>query len=63
MRKPDAEVFKFILESEHLQKEALLFIDDSEQHVIGARSLGIQAMLLEKGDDVISLLTRSGILT
>ena len=49
MRKPDAEVFEFILEQEGIPAHELLFIDDSEQHVESANTLGINSMLLEKG--------------
>jgi len=63
MRKPDKEVFLHIIEKEGLKAEELLFIDDSVQHVEGARKLEIQSLFLEKGDDIVSLLHRSGILT
>lgn len=63
MRKPDAEVFKFILDQQGIKNHELFFIDDSEQHVRGAESLGIPSVLLEKNDDVISLLRRLDILT
>jgi putative hydrolase of the HAD superfamily len=62
MRKPDAEVFEFIVKDQGLIKQEILFIDDSEQHVKGAKSLGIPSILLEKNDDVISLLRRLHIL-
>jgi putative hydrolase of the HAD superfamily len=47
MRKPDAEVFKLILNENNLRPEETLFIDDSLQHVVGARKLGIQAYHLD----------------
>lgn len=49
MRKPDVAVFERILAENNLQAEHTLFIDDSPQHVEGARKAGIQAIWLEKG--------------
>lgn len=49
MRKPDVAVFERIIAENQLQKEHTLFIDDSPQHVEGARAAGIQAIWLEKG--------------
>jgi len=50
MRKPDAEIFELILKESNLKPEETLFIDDSEQHVIGARKLGINAYHLKVKD-------------
>ncbi len=49
MRKPDVEVFQRILDENGLKAEHTLFIDDSPQHVEGAKKLGIQAIWLEPG--------------
>ena len=62
MRKPDKDVFLHILNREKIQPEELLFIDDSIQHIEGAKKLDINTLFLEKGDDIVSLLKRSGIL-
>jgi HAD superfamily hydrolase (TIGR01509 family) len=43
MRKPDIEIFQFILRSEKLDPEKTFFIDDSPQHVNGARKTGMHA--------------------
>lgn len=50
MRKPDAEVFSLILEENGLKAEETLFIDDTEQHVIGARKVGLIAYHLKIKD-------------
>lgn len=47
MRKPDADVFELILKENNLKPEETLFIDDSIQHVEGAKKLGIQAYHLD----------------
>lgn len=49
MRKPNKEIFQYIMDSNGLKPEHTLFIDDSPQHIAGARELGIQTIWLEKG--------------
>jgi len=49
MRKPDIAVFQRVLDENNFLPEHTLFIDDSPQHIEAARSLGIQAIFLEKG--------------
>jgi glucose-1-phosphatase len=49
MRKPDAEIFKRILQENNFKAEHTLFIDDSPQHIEAAASLGIQTIWLDKG--------------
>jgi putative hydrolase of the HAD superfamily len=52
MRKPDAEVFEFILAQNSIPKEKILFVDDSSQHIAGAKRLGLSAYFLEKGKNI-----------
>jgi glucose-1-phosphatase len=56
MRKPDREIFEFVLRKNSLVSNETLFIDDSIQHIEGARKLGIQTQLLEKGKTISELL-------
>ncbi len=49
MRKPDTNVFEMILNENGFAAEHTLFIDDSPQHIEGAKRLGIQTIWLEKG--------------
>ncbi len=49
MRKPDREIFEFVLRENNLDPNETIFIDDTIIHVDGARSLGINALLLPKG--------------
>ena len=55
MRKPGKEIFDLVLKENNLQKEETLFIDDSIQHIEGAREVGINAILLEKGKTILDL--------
>ena len=54
-RKPEPHGFIHILEENGLKASNTLFIDDSEQHVEGARKVGIQSVLLKPNLDVIEL--------
>jgi HAD superfamily hydrolase (TIGR01509 family) len=45
-RKPGGEVFEHILAENGLKREETLFIDDSIQHIEGARQVGLQALHL-----------------
>lgn len=49
MRKPDPEVFEMILLENGLEPQETLFIDDSPQHIEGAKKLGIQTIWLTNG--------------
>jgi len=56
MRKPDKEIFEFVLEENKLIPSETVFIDDSIQHVKGAGECGINAYLLPKNMEVGTLL-------
>ena len=47
MRKPDAEIFEFVLAQNKLVPSQTLFVDDSIQHVEAAKKLGINAYWLD----------------
>lgn len=49
MRKPNAEIFRYILDENGFEARHTLFIDDSPQHIEGAKQLGIQTIHLQKG--------------
>lgn len=56
MRKPDEEIFSYVLEQNNLIPAETVFIDDSEQHVKAAGNLGINAYLLNPQIDIGDLL-------
>ena len=58
MRKPDREIFDFVLKENKLDPAETLFIDDSPQHVEGAKRAGIQAIQLGKGEELADLLNK-----
>lgn len=47
LRKPNREIFDFVLQQHNLLPEKTLFIDDSPHHVEGAKSAGINSVHLE----------------
>ena len=59
LRKPDAEAFHHVLSRHGAEPERTLFIDDSIQHVVGAREAGLKAEHLDlRKEDVARLLDR-----
>ena len=57
MRKPGKEVFDFVINENRLKREETLFIDDSIQHIEGAKQTGINTLFLEKGKTVLNYFT------
>ncbi len=62
MRKPDIEIFQFVLSANKLEPSVTLFIDDSLQHIQAASSIGIHTLLLEKGKVLEKELDKIGLL-
>ncbi|WP_165779288.1 HAD family hydrolase [Brumimicrobium salinarum] len=57
MRKPDQEIFKEVCKDSNFNPSETIFIDDSIQHVEGAKEAGIKAHHLNTEDlDIIQLL-------
>ena len=54
-RKPNAEAFKIILEENNWKPDEVLFIDDSRQHIEGAKRLGIQSHHLQDNEEITTL--------
>ncbi len=50
MRKPHVEIFQEVLEREGLDPEETLFIDDSAQHIKGAKKAGLHTYHHVEGD-------------
>jgi len=55
MRKPNEASFKQIIDNHQLNSDETLFLDDSEQHIVGARKAGIQAIHIETNGDLAYL--------
>lgn len=59
LRKPDREVFGFVISENGLIASETLFIDDSPQHIKGAADCQIQAIQLTPPDTIVSLLGKT----
>ncbi|MBC7440396.1 MAG: HAD family phosphatase [Flavobacterium sp.] len=56
MRKPDAEIFNYVLKNHNLAPNHTLFVDDKKENTDAALSLGIQVWNLQVGqEDVVDL--------
>lgn len=63
LRKPDATAFHYVLERHGADPSRTLFIDDSIQHVEGARRAGLHAEHLELAhEDICAMVERLGLL-
>lgn len=54
MRKPDAEIYKHILEIEQIKPEETFFVDDTEENTDAAAKLGLHVWHLKAGHQDIS---------
>lgn len=62
MRKPNADIFRHVVSRHSADPARTLFIDDSIQHVHGARSAGLRAEHLElEKEDIIAMTRRLGL--
>jgi putative hydrolase of the HAD superfamily len=55
MRKPNAPIFEHVLKENNLDSSETLFIDDSEQHVVGASKVGIPSFHLQPEMDITDI--------
>ena len=63
LRKPHAEAFHHVLQRHNADPARTLFIDDSIQHVIGAREAGLHAEHLELDkEDLLAIVDRLGLM-
>lgn len=61
MRKPNAEIFEFVLNTHGLVPEETLFIDDSPQHLEAASKLGMKTALVERPEPLRNIVDRLGL--
>ena len=59
LRKPNADIYEFVLRENHLKPAETLFIDDTKENTDAAKRLGIQTWHLKVGqEDIIALKSR-----
>ncbi len=61
MRKPEKETFEFVINENALITSETMFIDDTLQHVEGARLAGLRAYHLQAPETIIDLFGSHGI--
>lgn len=52
MRKPDREIYEFVLNDAFITASETLFVDDSEANILGAQALGIATIHHDSGEDI-----------
>jgi len=55
LRKPNADIFEFVLAENQLDPSTTVFIDDSVQNIATAKAVGLQTILLEAGQKIEDL--------
>lgn len=60
-RKPDVAFFQQLLDENNLDPAETLFIDDSPQHLEGAKALGIQTYLMTAPDTIQKFFATNGL--
>jgi len=64
LRKPNVEIFEQVLRENNLNPIETLFIDDSPQHLVGAKQAGMQTLLMtEHPKNLGAFLKSKGLLT
>ena len=57
-RKPEAATFKWVVNQIGLKSSDILFIDDSPQHIKGAKDIGLQTVHYKNKEDLFSIENR-----
>ena len=55
VRKPHSEAFGLVLDENNLKEKEVLFIDDSPQHIEGAKELGIHTYHLKDNEEITTV--------
>jgi glucose-1-phosphatase len=56
LRKPNADIYEFVLKDAHLKADETMFFDDLSWNVKAAQSVGIQAVLHPAGAEIVNVL-------
>lgn len=57
-RKPEVETFKWVVDQMGIEASKVLFIDDSPQHIEGAKKAGLQVIYYKEASDLFSIRDR-----
>jgi putative hydrolase of the HAD superfamily len=53
MRKPELDIYKFAIKKLQLKPEECIFIDDKEENLVPAKSLGIRVVLAKNPEQIV----------
>ncbi len=56
LTKPDNKIFEYVLKDLQIEPESVLLIDDSDQNIVAAKSIGLQTLLFRNSEQVSELL-------
>ncbi|MBZ9627493.1 HAD family phosphatase [Psychroflexus sp. CAK1W] len=56
LRKPDAAIFEFVLKENDLKPHETLFVDDTLEHILTAKKIGIHTWHLKAGEEEVTQL-------
>lgn len=54
LRKPDREIFEFVINENNLTADHTLFVDDTLEHILSAKQLGIHTWHLQAGKEEVT---------
>lgn len=57
LRKPNKDIFDFVLKSNNINAEETLFIDDTVEHINSASKLNMKTWWLKPNEDITTLIT------
>lgn len=57
--KPNKEFYRYILNKYDLNPEELLFLDDNESNILGAKAMGINTIKVDKNMDILKEIKNS----
>lgn len=52
LRKPDPLIFEYVIKDANLDVGRTLFIDDTEEHILAAKKLGLNTCHIKEGDSI-----------
>lgn len=55
LRKPDRGIYEFVLKTHRITPDKAFFLDDNADNIAAAKSVGVEALLIEHPDKVIDL--------
>ncbi len=56
LRKPDTDIYEYVLKDAQLKADETLFIDDNAHNIEGAKKVGLQTILHEIGAEIVDVM-------